>query len=248
VNVDTFEDMPSVNYFFAASLPLLALVLLLWYTTKHALSPQRQNPLRRGVYEALYLDLATAHPSLWTRHGPRADLVPAGAWARLKWRLVTRWFGSDKIVLHDADPGTESFGAWSRIKRALARRWLAQLQTAPLSALPVASDPSALGISLDDGYDTDAPPKHLGAVRELLTIATPVALAEIEPTAASRLQMRIPAARLRSLSPPGSEATKRWSGGSAGRQSGSEGRGSGVMVEEKGASEDERSGDDSVAR
>ena len=252
--------MPSIKYFWASSIPLLALVLVLWYTTKHALSPQRQNPLRRGVYEKLYTELATSHPALWTRRGPRPDLVPAGgAFAAVKWRLLTRWFGADKLVLHDTD-ARDSFSAWSRVKRALVRRWLAQIKqdaTAspglPVTAADTTAGPATTDAGDDDLLDLSPPPKHLGAVRELLTIATPVALAEIEPTAASRLQKRVPAARLRSLSPPRSEASaRRWSGsprasaGSAASEGGP-GGGSGVMVEEKG-SEDDRSGDESGGR
>jgi hypothetical protein len=74
-----------------------------------------------------------------------------------------------------------------------------------------------------------------------MSIATPVALAEIEPAAASRLQRRIPAARLKSLSPTRSDRN------GSGRPS-SDGGASGVMVDEKGLSEDERSGEEERER
>jgi hypothetical protein len=72
--------------------------------------------------------------------------------------------------------------------------------------------------------------KEFGALAELLAVATPVAIAELDPTAASRLQRSVPAQRLRSLSPKRTRAP-------------SEGGSVGVMVEEKGGSEDERGGE-----
>jgi hypothetical protein len=70
--------------------------------------------------------------------------------------------------------------------------------------------------------------KDLGAIGELLSIATPVALAELDPTTASRLQGRIPIERLRSLSPSAAVGIR-----SKSRESAASSDGGGVMVEEK---------------
>jgi hypothetical protein len=189
---------------------------MLWYGVKHNLASQRQNPLRRGVYEALYHELATTHSSLWSRSGPRKDVVPVGWWSGVKWHLLTRWFPGEKLKLRgggsEYDPATEEFGTWSRVKRGLARRWLGELAVMPI---PRSNQTTSYA----------SPEKELGAVQDLLSIATPVAIAELDPTAASRLQKRLPVERLRSLSPKSPKGER------PGSRASSDG---GVMVEEKG--------------
>lgn len=233
MNVDTFEGNPSIKWFFITSIPVLIVVLVLWYSVKHSLSTQRQNPLRRGVYESLYQDLSTDYPHLWTRRGPKPDLTMVGMFGLIKWRLVTRWFGSDKLHKKgDYNPAVDEFSFWSRIKRYLVRRWLPELRIIITDTLPQSRRPD------DEQLESIASTgKDLGAIAELMSIATPVALAEIEPTAASRLQRRIPVARLKSLSPTRSDRS------GSGRPS-SDGGGSGIMIDERGASEEERSGDE----
>lgn len=232
MNVDTFEGNPSIKWFFITAIPVLVTVLILWYGVKHSLSTQRQNPLRRGVYEALYHDLATDYPHLWTRRGPKDNLTMVGAFDSIKWRLVRRWFGSEKLQKRgEYNPAIDEFGTWSRVKQSLVRRWLPELRIVIAETLPQSHKRQ------DEQLESVASVgKDLGAVGELMSIATPVALAEIEPTAASRLQRRIPAERLKSLSPTRSD------GGSV--RPSSDGGMSGVMVDERGVSEDERSGDE----
>ncbi|KAF9696293.1 hypothetical protein EKO04_005551 [Ascochyta lentis] len=233
MNVDTFESNPSIKWFFITAIPVLFTVLVLWYGVKHSLSTQRQNPLRRGVYEALYHDLAVNYPHLWTRRGPKSGLTFVGTWGLIKWRLVTRWFGGDKLQRKgDYDPAVDEFGTWSRVKRYLVRRWLPELRIVVADTLPQNRAPGEEQLE-----SVASSGKDMGAIAELMSIATPVALAEIEPTAASRLQRRIPAERLKSLSPTRSDRS------GSGRPS-SEGAASGVMIDERGASEDERSGDE----
>ncbi|KAF2478000.1 uncharacterized protein BDR25DRAFT_338695 [Lindgomyces ingoldianus] len=232
MNVDTFEPNPSIKWWFITSVPLMLVVIFLWYGVKHTLASQRQDPLRRGVYESLFHTLANDHPTLWGRRGPRPGIVPVGWWSGVKWRLITTWFDPERtIAAKGYDPGDEELGVWSRVKRYLVKRWLGRITVMPLTTTTAATtqmDLESAGITQD-----------LGAVGELLSLATPIALADADPTAASRLQQRIPMERLRSLSPTRSDGRP----GSGGRTSGD--AGSGVMVEEKGASEDERSGDES---
>ncbi|KAI4644198.1 hypothetical protein J4E93_006098 [Alternaria ventricosa] len=262
MNVSTFSENPPLKWWFIVSIPVLVVVLILWYGVKHNLATQRQNPMRRGVYEALYHELATAQPSLWTRSGPRDDVVPVGWWAGFKWRLITRWFGEEKVRPgrnvdgsgNATGTGGEDFGVVGRCRRALARRWLGELAVMPIphhpspgsqNDKPVPSSSSQRSSSrgsvrsevascmLTTTAQTtsqEISDKKLGAVAQLARVATPVALADADPTAASRMQ-RAGRREGGSLSPDG--RARRVS------QTSSDG---GVMVEEKGGSGDEREG------
>ncbi|KAF2878151.1 hypothetical protein BDV95DRAFT_663363 [Massariosphaeria phaeospora] len=229
MNVDTFAGNPSIKWWFIAVVPLFALVIVSWLLVKHTLAAQRQNPLRRGVYETLYHDLAARHPALWTRRGARAGVVPVGWWSGVKWRLITAWFTADRTSLgkaYDAAAADEELSTWSRAKRYLATRWLDTLPVMPSTAAltNTATTAATAPPHSDSAFDVK---DDLGAVGALLTLATPIALADADPTAASRLQRRYP-----SLSPTRSDD---------GRPGSS--RASGVMVDEKsedGGSADER--------
>ena len=234
MNVDAFEPNPSIKWWFITTVPLFVVVTTLWYGVKHTLSAQHQDPLRRGVYESLYYDLSKNHPRLWTRRGPRQDVVAVGWWGGVKWRLVSSWFSSEKtITARSYDPGDEELGAVSHLKRYLAKRWLSNLHVFNPQAI---AEPDQSEIEAKASI-----PNDLGAVGELLSLATPIALADADPTAASRFRQRLPLDRLRSLSPTRSESSSARPG-SGGRDS-ADGA-SGVMVEEKAGSEDERSGDE----
>jgi hypothetical protein len=239
MNVSTFSENPPLKWWFIVSIPVLAVVLILWYAVKHSLASQRQNPMRRGVYEALYHELATAQPSLWSRSGPRDDVVPVGWWAGVKWRLITRWFGEDKVKLGKSVDGGEDFGVIGRIRRALVRRWLGELAVMPLPQQSLlssekldhherSSSRSSVRSEVQSFTIQPFEPKDGGAVAELARLATPVALADADPTAASRLQRGARGERMGSLSPTGR------------RGSAASSDGAGVMVEEKGGSGDER--------
>ncbi|KAF1963386.1 hypothetical protein CC80DRAFT_521428 [Byssothecium circinans] len=231
MNVDTFESNPPIKWFFASALPLLLVMMASWYIIKHAVASQKQDPLRRGVYETLYHSLSIEHPNLWTRKGPRMGVVPVGWWADLKWQLLQRWYNPDRTLATRGSgsfgPGDEELGIYSRVKRNLARRWLSDLPVMPMTSSQA-----------DLMAETPIAAHSMGAVAELVNLATPVAAADGDPTAASRIRRRNLLGKFRSLSPAGSERRPN----SASRES-SDGRpGSGVMVEEKGLSEDERSG------
>lgn len=259
MNVDIFADNPGIKWWFITSIPVLLVVMILWYGVKHTLSSQRQNPLRRGVYEALYHEFAMEHSTLWTRRGPRKGVIPVGWWNAVKWRFITTWFGDDKLKIGTTnDPATQEFGVWSRTKRWLARRWLSDL-----TVMPITSADQLQAFQQEQQHQHSQQPSDtlplkgsqidvvdLGAVGELLSIATPVAIAELDPTAASKLHSRLPIQqqqrqqqqRSSSLSP--SPARNYHEAGTSGRRPSSEGAMSGVMVEEKGPSEDERSADE----
>ncbi|KAH6644120.1 hypothetical protein C7974DRAFT_407825 [Boeremia exigua] len=227
MNVDTFEGNPSIKWFFITAIPVLVVVLVLWYGVKHSLSTQRQNPLRRGVYESLYQNLANDYPHLWTSRGPKSDITMVGTFGLLKWRLITRWFGSEKLhKTGDYNPAVDEFSSWSRIKRYLVSRWLPELRIVLADTLP-----QSQRLNDDQSRSISSSGNDIGAIAELMTIATPIAMAETEPVAASKLQSRLQATRLKSLSPARSRTS-------------SDGSNSEVMIDERGVSEDERSGDE----
>jgi hypothetical protein len=228
MNVNTFENNPPIKYWFIVSFPVLAAVIILWYAVKHNLSTQRQHPLRRGVYEALYHELATEHSSLWTRKGPRPDVIPKGSLSALKWRLVTKWFSSDRLIPAQRDPATVEFGVWSRTKQWLVRRWLGNLPVVQQTNSPATSPPTSTTFSESSGAGRK--PTAVGA---LVATATSVAIAELDPTVASEMQQR------------NGRLSPSWSDGGGGTdRPGSSGGNSGIMVEEKVLSEDDRSGDE----
>ncbi|KAL5113519.1 Guanine nucleotide exchange factor lte1 [Pleosporales sp. CAS-2024a] len=212
MNVDTFSGDPPIKWWFITSVPILAGAMILWYAVKHSLSTARQNPLRRGVYEALYHDLATQHPPLWTRSGPRKGVVPVGIGSSIKWRLVTRWFGQEKLSpSRSYDAAVQEFGAWSRVKQFLVRRWLRDMQVLTPDLLPTTESSNGGEQQVDEGLRLLRRARSEGR-------GSGVPVAELEPTL-----------RMRSVTPARSE----------GRGSG-EGPRSGVMIEE--GSGDERTG------
>jgi hypothetical protein len=230
MNVATFENNPSIKWFFASALPLLVVMMMSWYFTKHAIASQRQDPLRRGVYESLYHSLSTEHPDLWTRKGPKDGVVPIGRWAAFKWQLLVYWFSPEKTLAnHGHEPGDEELSVWSRIKRRLVRRWLQDLPTINSGHVELIAMNTAAFASGDLTY-----------VGELMKVATPIAIADTAPAAANQVGKTNLLGRLRSLSRGRGRAS---ADRPASARDSSEGRpASGVMIEEKGASEDERSG------
>ncbi|PSN64316.1 hypothetical protein BS50DRAFT_575766 [Corynespora cassiicola Philippines] len=214
MNVDTFEGNPSIKWWFVVTFPLFAVIMVSWYIVKHSVASQRQDPLRRGVYENLYFELAGKHPGLWTRGGPRDGIVPIGWWNGIKWNLITSWFSADKTVRGKAHDGYDELGVWSRTKRYLVQRWLGTLTVLSQQQQHAGPSVADLESAFDDGG-------------EMSPVDGP------DPTAASKLHKRSPFARMRSLSPTRTDGSRHSSDGA-----------SGVMVEEKGGSEDERSGDD----
>ena len=133
------------------------------------------------------------------------------------------WFAPEKTIrLRPSDEdedGSSDLGTWARVKRVLARRWLSNLRTA-----------GGGGPGLEKGVVMGDSDDDLGAVTELLEFATPVAMAETEPRAVEEMRDREGAGHR--LSPSGVRGRIRST--SAGSRDSS-----GVMVEEKGTSDDE---------
>ncbi|KAF1983503.1 hypothetical protein K402DRAFT_396522 [Aulographum hederae CBS 113979] len=227
MNVDTFDPSPSIKWYFIVSVPLMVLILVLWYLLKHVLARHRQDPLRRGVYERLFQDLATRYPQVWSRNGPREHIEPVGWVSRVKWRLLKRWFASERTINASArgEDRIDELGAWAAFKRRLVRRWLPGISLAPGST--VAADLGESGAG-----------DEFSAMTELLALSTPVALGVAGPESAVGV-----GERLGTLNWSGRVSEESGGSGDRGKRiESAERRGSaGVMVEteEKPGSEDE---------
>ncbi|KAL8878757.1 MAG: hypothetical protein Q9198_003503 [Flavoplaca austrocitrina] len=227
MQVGTFSDNPSIKWYFVSAVPLMMLVLILWYIIKHALARRRQSPYQRGVYEHLFHDLATTYPTLWSRDGPRKFIRPRGMWGRLKWSLILYWNRPEKTVRSgspDPDSDDDDLGAWARCKRTLTRRWTSQLQ----GTAPVGTSSSSLEEGILDEFGTIS--DGLSGVTELLALPVtghaknlPGGMIQLPLSPGSQARRKRASPRRGSLERPSRPTSK----GSSGK------RDSGVLVEEE---------------
>lgn len=208
-----------MSRYFAAAIPLMVLVVILYLFIKSSLSNRRDNPLQRGAYEEIYYEFATEYPELWSRAGPRTYVVPTGFFSKLRWRIVKSWFLPSKTISRRNISELEEMGLWARIKRRLAQRWLGQIKLAP------GSGDMEMGLLGADG--------EFSTVNELLQTSTPEAMAVGDPTIA----MRMGSPPFRRFSPRGRGRSRSSSGGRSNRPNS---LGSEMVVEEE-KSEDEGS-------
>jgi hypothetical protein len=137
MRVSTFAEDISVKWYFTFAVPMMVLVFSVLYMLKHFLERARATPYSRGVYESLFLDLADRFPLLWTRKGPRQEIMPEDRYQRWKWQLVQRWSAANKTIkaaTTNDDDELDSLGTWSRVKRTLMRRWTSQISTLHIPA------------------------------------------------------------------------------------------------------------------
>ncbi|KAL9613249.1 MAG: hypothetical protein Q9167_002209 [Letrouitia subvulpina] len=129
---------PSIKWYFIAVVPLMVVVLILWYIFKYTLASARQTPYQRGIYDHFFQEMATTFPLLWTRTGPREFIRPQGMMARLKWTLILYWNRPENTIRPGSSGGDtveDDLGTWSRCKRLLTKQWTSQLRaTAPADA------------------------------------------------------------------------------------------------------------------
>lgn len=198
----------------------------------------RNDPAERGAYEHVFQDFAAEFPELWSRYGPRESILPKGFWSKTKWKLINYWFDPSKTVLARSPSDIDEMGIWARIKRRVTRRWLEELNIHEGSSLTAAERGEA-EVAGD-----------FGTVTELLTVSTPVAVADAEPAAAVALGLP----QFRRILPTRSRAAPRRSHSSSPRQSGDvtqrppSATGSGPMVDEEKSSDDESSDREGRAR
>ncbi|KAI9801678.1 MAG: hypothetical protein M1833_002360 [Piccolia ochrophora] len=185
MNVDTFENNPSMKWYFVAAIPLMLLVLVLYYALRSLLRASQRPANKRSIYESLFASLATSNPSLFTRTGPRPSIRPTGPLNRLKWSLILLWSAasqspsslqrtSPSSTTAAPDVGTpnatdDALSSWTRIKRHFIRTWTAQIARSPSA---VDADPE-LGIAADMGItDEEAIDAYNAAANGNLTGAT----------------------------------------------------------------------------
>lgn len=223
------KGYPSIKWYFVVAVPLMALVFLLYFLFKRAdRFDGRSDPVERGAYEHVFQDFSTEFPSLWSRFGPRDSVVPRGFWSTMKWKLINRWFDPSKTIAAKSASNIDEMGLGAKLKRKITRRWLKQLNIVEGSSLTSAEQGEA------------AANGDFGAVTELLTLSTPVGMAEGDPAAAARLN----SAHFRWHQPRRSRA--RHSESSSPRRSADgtqrpTSSGSGPLVEEEKSTDDEAS-------
>ena len=220
MNVDIFNPGdPSLRWYFASAIPMMALVFILWYFIKHALAANRQTPYQRGIYENMFYQMAQAHPQLWSRSGPRPEVTPRTPLGKLKWRLVVWWNRPEKTVgAGKEDSEYDDLGAVASFKRMLTQRWTSQITVSGNEDASSSSETLQDLTSIRQGKAAGDevvynPPPDDGLPAGMLDVPIPQA----QPQMLSRLIQPRPS----SASPrPGS----RGSGGN---------RNSGIMVEEE---------------
>lgn len=167
MNVDTFTNNPSIKYYFITSVPFMLLVLGIWYLLKNKLDKRHQSPYQRGVYEALFTDLATKYPAIWTRGGPRTDVHPSG-WSGWKWRLLLDWADPRKTIKAGTGIEDDGLGAWARFKRRYMRKWSKQIARSLSGGGDGGSSTDSL---LEEGVDQEgAVMQGIGLVTETLVL------------------------------------------------------------------------------
>ena len=206
-NVDTFANNPSIMWLFISAVPLMVVVLASWFILKHSIQRSRQTPYSRGIYEQLFYQLATAHPLLWSRTGPRPYIVPQGRLQRWKWWLIVYWSAPEKTIrTENTEDQFDGLGGWSRLKRQLIQRWTAQMKLVPAE-------------SVEEEAKTEAGPVIATGVERFNEMVIPAIQVPFN------LNQRVASI---SGSPRKSESPARPSS-----QGSSAGRNSGVMVEEE---------------
>ncbi|KAK4990382.1 hypothetical protein LTR50_002556 [Elasticomyces elasticus] len=177
MNLDTFNNHPSIRWYFLSAIVLMLFVLCLWYSVKHSTARKRQTSYQRGIYERLFADLTVEHPRLWSDSGASADIRPATLRSSLKWRIINYWFSPKNTIQAktvDLDPdGEYGLGIWAGFKRKLLRRWLREIDTAQAAA--DAADPEPERRAVRVGVASGP------TLTQFVTSATAVALAEGEP-------------------------------------------------------------------
>lgn len=234
MNVDLFQPSgsgyPSIKWYFVAAVPLMLLVVTLYFAFKRAdRFDGRANPAERGAYEHIYQDFTAEFPNLWSRYGPRENIEPKGFWSMLKWKLVTYWFDPSRTVAARGVSDIDEMSIWARLQRRIARKWLSELNIVPESSVTKAE--------LGEGGD-------FSTVTELLAVSTPIAMADGDPTAAVYVgSQRSPQFRsdvpMRSRARPRSRSSSPKHNGDANQRQTSSGNG--PMVDMEKNSEDESS-------
>ena len=129
MNVNTFKSNPPISWFFISSMPIMLLVLGLWFLLRQSKSRLLPAAIQqRAAFKAVSAELESHRPDLWMCQGPRENVYPADRASQLKLALVcTMTAGAigQHVPLDAVGPVDEAgpVGTWSRLKTRLIRRW-----------------------------------------------------------------------------------------------------------------------------
>ena len=130
MNVDTFQNNPALRYYFASAVPMMFLVLVMYFIFKNYFALDRQTPYQRGIWDQHFHNLANDYPELWSRGGPRKNIRPKTPIGQVKWNLVQQWNRPEKTIrMGREDSEWSDLGAWDQFKCQMTRRWTAQLKS-----------------------------------------------------------------------------------------------------------------------
>ncbi|KAI7164882.1 hypothetical protein KC349_g376 [Hortaea werneckii] len=252
MNVDTFDDNPSVGWWFIAAAILMLFVLFLWYCVKHSLQRNRQTPYQRGLYEHLFDDMQEHYPQLWSSRGAVQDVEPRRWNNRIKWKLLRTWFSPERTIdkrLYTSltsDGDDSELDTWARCKHTLLKRWLPQIlaENRHDRRRRHTTDPVALAeIGRQNSHSVHSIRSEPVTVAELAKMSTPLAVADAQPGAVQ--QMSIYGLGPSTWAPPGSESSIPRHSDELVPSSG--GDGSGLMIEERNLSDSSSDAKEGVA-
>lgn len=171
MNVDTFQNDPSIKWYFIAAIPFMIGVVAFYFFMKRGSSlDNRPSPHQRAVYESFFREMSETNPTLWSRNGPRDYVHVSGAAARIKWSLIKHWIRRANLSTNNSSsmnnattmtPGAalvsdaedaisgraflqgDGTGTFSRIQRYFSRRWTSQIAKRA-TAMPTADTELAL--------------------------------------------------------------------------------------------------------
>ncbi|EPS45815.1 hypothetical protein H072_120 [Dactylellina haptotyla CBS 200.50] len=119
MNVDLFEDNPSIKWYFISATPFMTVVLISVFILKWFIDRHRRPIYERGVYERLFNELQQSNADLWSSQGPR-EVRPIGIGSHIKWYILYK-FSKGKTSFKGTNVDYDSI--WSRFKLFLIRRW-----------------------------------------------------------------------------------------------------------------------------
>jgi hypothetical protein len=148
----------------------MIIVLISVTLLKSMVDLRREDPLRRSAYESINTQFAINRPDLWSRAGPRTYVEAKGYLSRLKWRLVRHWFEPNRTIARKPLYDINDMGLTARLKHSVAKYWLKEINIDP------STNPLREAEFGEAGLNGD-----LGAVFELIGVATPIAMADGDP-------------------------------------------------------------------
>ncbi|KAK6524163.1 hypothetical protein TWF694_005824 [Orbilia ellipsospora] len=119
MNVDLFDNNPSIKWYFIAATPFMVMVLISVFVLKWFIDRHRRPIYERGIYERLFAELQQTNADLWSSHGPR-EIKPVGLISRLKWYIIYR-FTKGKSGFKGTNVEYDSM--WTNFKQYLIRKW-----------------------------------------------------------------------------------------------------------------------------